>query len=750
MLNRLVFSFLSAVVLAAPLSAQVSLNVFDAESGAPLPNAHILYSGIYANKKKAVLTDVDGKAVISDSGLAKQQKVAVSVSYIGYGKVNDTLSYPGDYTIELYPESQFLNEFVVTGQYGKESTEKTVHNVRIVTREKMEKMAAVTLKDVLENEPNIRISKDPVLGSGLSMQGISGQNVNIMIDGVPIIGRQDGNIDLSQINLENIERIEIVEGPLSVNYGTNALAGTINLITKKEYQNNTEVNINSQIESIGTFNASAQVSQKIGKGRISLTGRRNYFDGWSKEDPVMPETGEIKADAGRVQNWNPREQYIGNIAVHYPIGNFNLRVNSQYFDEEIINKGMPRKPYNETAFDDFYYTTRFDNSIALNGEISDKLSLKWISALNIYKRQKNTYVTDLTTLDKELVATPGSQDTSTFNAVMSRGTFTYSQNQNLSFQGGFDARHEWATGQRFEDAGQMGDYAVFASSQINLFNSDLTLRPGLRYSYNTAYESPVTPSVNIRYSSGKFTYRGSYARGFRAPSLKELYFYFVDINHNIVGNDDLKAERSHNLAASASYKTLWDQKILQLKAKGFYNLIEERITLANVNSTEYSYVNVGEYKTHGLNFTGSLMLEHWKFNGTVSLIGQYNQLSEEYEADEYNYYPEFTGNTQYTIPKWDLSLALFYKYNGAMQGVALDENENVYQTEIESYSMLDFMITKKLWKNRITVGVGAQNIFDVDNIAATSSGGAHSTGESAMQVSTGRYYVGNIKIKISK
>ena len=59
---------------------------------------------------------------------------------------------------------------------------------------------------------------------------MSGENVKIMIDGVPVIGRQNGNLDLSQLNLLGIEHVEIIEGPLSVNYGNNALVGTINLI----------------------------------------------------------------------------------------------------------------------------------------------------------------------------------------------------------------------------------------------------------------------------------------------------------------------------------------------------------------------------------------------------------------------------------------------------------------------------------------------------------------------------------------
>merc|ERR1711965_356759 len=98
-------------------------------------------------------------------------------------------------------------------------------------------MAAVTLKDVLVNQNNIRVAQDNVLGSSMSLQGMSGQNIKILIDGIPVIGRLNGNIDISQINLNTIERIEIIEGPLSVNYGTDALAGTINLISQKNKKN---------------------------------------------------------------------------------------------------------------------------------------------------------------------------------------------------------------------------------------------------------------------------------------------------------------------------------------------------------------------------------------------------------------------------------------------------------------------------------------------------------------------------------
>ena len=92
------------------------------------------------------------------------------------------------------------------------------------------------MQDALNNELNIRFSQDLATGgSDITMMGLKGQNVKILIDGLPMVGRQgtSNEIDINQIDINSIERIEIVEGPMSVVYGADALAGVINIITKK-------------------------------------------------------------------------------------------------------------------------------------------------------------------------------------------------------------------------------------------------------------------------------------------------------------------------------------------------------------------------------------------------------------------------------------------------------------------------------------------------------------------------------------
>ena len=113
-----------------------------------------------------------------------------------------------------------VQEVVITGQISKKTTEETVHKIRTISAKKINSGLFTNLGQVLEKELNFRLSEDIFLGSSISIQGVSGQNVKILIDDIPVIGRLDGNIDLSQISLNNIERIEIIEGPLSTIYGT--------------------------------------------------------------------------------------------------------------------------------------------------------------------------------------------------------------------------------------------------------------------------------------------------------------------------------------------------------------------------------------------------------------------------------------------------------------------------------------------------------------------------------------------------
>ncbi len=141
---------------------------------------------------------------------------------------------------------------------------------------------------------------------------------------------------------------------------------------------------------------------------------------------------------------------------------------------------------------------------------------------------------------------------------------------------------------------ELGDYAAFLSVKVKP-SVRLMLQPGLRYSYNTKYKAPLVYSINLKYDFSPATsFRASYGKGFRAPSLKELYLEFVDINHNVLGNENLEAEHSQNINLALHYaheKATYDYGA---ELSLFYNNIDNSISLLNLDqdSQLYTYINV--------------------------------------------------------------------------------------------------------------------------------------------------------------
>jgi outer membrane receptor for ferrienterochelin and colicins len=715
------------------------ITVIDGTMGEPVPYAHVKFTDIETSKSEIVLTDDRGFANLPSShnyaGL-----IAIHITYIGFKTHDDTIQKGSSIKVKLAESIANLQQLVVTGEFSASSPEKALHKITLISRDKIDALNAVSLDQVLARELNMSISKDGVLGSSISIQGLSGENVKILIDGVPMIGRLNGNIDLSQINLNDIERIEVVEGPLSVSYGSNALAGTINLITKKDQQKPVSVNAKYYGENIGTHNIDGRIGLKKNQyfGSINLT--RNFFDGWNIGDPVWKNPDPI-ADSSRVKLWKPRRQYLAGIKLGKTLKNGSILYNINGFDEKIINRGTPRGPYGESAFDDHYLTQRLDNSINLNVSIDTVNQLNVLAAYNLYERKREAYITDLTGVTTTPNNSKGVSDTTKTTLMMLRSTYTGKpEGKSWRYQVGLDLNNEIASGERIKDKKQsIGDYAGFVSFEWQP-TFKWTIRPGVRMSYNTQYGSPVVPSLYAKYQlKPSMAIRGSIARGFRAPSVKELYMDFVDVNHNIQGNNDLKAETAVHTSVNYSYTRLKKGKTLKIKMGLFYNQIQNKITLAQSSSTLYSYANVEEALSLGFNVEGQYYIGHLKTSLGFSYTGTQNNLANSEVKPDVGYSPQMTSSLTYDFKKIKSDISLFWKYSGQVPQIVIDANDNLQQSFIDSYSLLDLTANKKFWKNRIIFGLGVKNILNVTNISSSGSGSTHGGGNTR-PIAPGRVY----------
>lgn len=678
-----------------------------------------------------------GEIYLDKSVFESNQTITFQTSHVSFIGSKHTI-VKNDTVISLNNKNILLDQVFITAQITPKNQSNVVHKSKVIDRIEIDRQAANNLRELLDNQLNMRISNDNVLGSSIDMQGFSGQNIKILIDGIPVIGRLNGNIDLSQINLNNIERVEIIEGPLSVDFGTDALAGTINLISNKSQDDKFSSRLNLYYETVGHYNSDINVSLKKNNNLFSISGGRNYFDGWSVGDKFRFIPTAQLADTNRVKLWNPKEQFFAKIQFKKIFANLKARAFYDFFDEKITNLGFPRLPYYENAFDDYYITKRNNLGLDIDFSPNNKTNFKLLSSFNKYLRKKNTYFKNLTNSNQVLSSNISDQDTSNFNMIMNKLVFSSTRYNNLGFQIGFDSKVENAKGVRIKGNSQiLADHAVFTTAELKV-NHFLVLRPAFRVTYNSKFEVPLIPSFNALIDFKEIDIRMSYARGFRAPSLKELYFEFVDINHNIIGNKDLGSENSNNFQISIDFIKYTDKLSFDFSSNIFFNDINNLITLSqSPNSIEYSYFNIGKYKTKGISNRLKVFTQKFNFSIGSNYTGRYNNLSSTFKSQKYNFSHSLSSSLTYFFKNKKLSLSAFYKFTGKLP-VFYNDNNQLVESSIDSYHLLDFIVNKALLNDRLKLKIGVKNLFDIQNISSFSDNSIHSSSNSTQSVSYGR------------
>lgn len=737
-LKKLFLGFL-LIMSFVGISQETHLQLLDEINNEPIAFANILVNSLSDKRASGYVSNEDGLVIVNIS-----EKSVIHITYIGYQNITDTI-VPGERKkIYLKSISYNVNEVVVTGQYVASRQDKSIYKVSVLNSKEIENRAAVNIKEMLSTELNIRTTHG-VLGSALTMQGLGGEHIKFLIDGVPIIGREAGNIDLDQINLQNIDHIEVINGPMSVVYGSNALAGVINIITKSPDRLLFSSNLSTYFESVGVYNVSAGISSTMKRNSISFTASRNFFDGFN---PV---------DAGRWQQWKPKEQWNFSSDYKYTWNRAYLKLGVSYFNQELIDKGPLLPPYHEIAFDKYFFTTRLVLRSDFKYEFSERARVNAIASYSKYSKVKNTYLKDLTTLEMNLV--PSQQDTTLFDNIMFRSDYSFgTESSIIKFQAGVDLDHEIGTGKRIKDNLQeIGSYAAFISmnySPIKVIN----IQPGVRFIYNTKYSAPVIYSFNVKYDiNERLIFRASLASGFRAPSLKELYLEFVDVNHDIHGNEDLKAETSVNTNMLLQFNSKAGRYyVWGLELNLFNNNIKDNIQLLpqTGNTNLYNYINVNRFISRGVEFSFNNNIYPWltlKFG--VAYTGRKMDFTGSNPTD-FEYYTDFNASGNYWLKKFDINLSVYYKYNGEypqLYFVGVDE-EPVLRT-MDSYHTLDINLSKWFYKRRINIQCGAKNLFDNTNIDISGSevGGVH-TGASGSSVATnwGRSFFIKLQFRFNK
>ncbi|MFA8301063.1 MAG: TonB-dependent receptor domain-containing protein [Hyphomicrobiales bacterium] len=719
------------------------IQVLDADSETPIIFAHTELLDLISGTKEYQVTDDYGKILNTAKSKSK-----LTVSYMGYNILVDTIFPNTDKIIYMHPSSKVLDEVVVTGQYVPEGTDKSIYQIEVIDNRKIEAKASQNLQDVLSSSLNFRFQNGGPFGTRALLNGIGGENVKILVDGVPQVGRLNGELDLSQINLNNVERIEIVEGPMSVQYGTNALAGVVNIFTKDYIKDKFLANVNTYYESVGQYNIDGSLGYMKNKKTYLLNFGRQYFDGYTV------------SDTSRIQTWKPKRTYFTDFKYKRRIGTANLKFFAGYYDEKLLDKGA----YNYVAYPDdnvfypvardgYFSTKRAKSNLSFTGVVGNDNYVDLLAAYTHYNRQKEYKIKNLTTGDSKSSTDPADTDTTKINSWVFRGTWSKFRpnDHKFNFQLGYEINLESTTGKKIDDGEKsIQDYAVFGSMKYLPWKW-FTFQPGVRYSYNSVYKAPITPSFNVKINPlDNIIIRASYANGFRAPSIKELYMEFVDVNHRIFGNKELEAETSNSYRLSLVYNFMNSDKVVfKLEPSFFYNDIQNKISLLNkinpddLQSSFYAYDNIDNFKSIGGNLNFSYLLHD---NFSLALGAGYTGINQKFRASKdhdkaYNFYPEVTVNANWLIIPWNTELNFNYKYTGEIPNVVVDPEGVLEEYTQEDYHTLDVSAKKPFFDNKLSLTIGGKNLFNVTNVTGGNEvGGVHLGGTSSVPISWGRTF----------
>ncbi|HLO46263.1 MAG TPA: TonB-dependent receptor [Leadbetterella sp.] len=686
------------------------------------------------------------------------------VQYIGYETIEIPLQIKTSKDISLgkillSEKNTQLDAIVVTGQFGPQSIRNSVYQVRTITNEQIRLRGATNIQSVLSTELGMRFSNDLTLGTtDVQLMGMSGQNVKILLDGVPMVDRGSTRESLGQIDVNIIERIEIVEGPMSVTYGSDALAGVINIITKKaESGANWTLNARIQEETAGdeyqAFNGEGTHNEFLGlawqKNSWQFSGNftRNFFGGWQ---------GSLLE---RKKEWMPKEQYLSTAGVAYRTKKLNTWYRFNGTTETLKSLGdtyVSAQTNNLSATDQFYITYRWFHQLQAEYQFNTNTSINVAASFTDYSRQTQTTDIDLFR-ERRTINLSGSQDESIFKTTFVRFTAQQKLSKGISLQHGFETNLNASTGQRILGSPTIKEFAYFVSSEFKI-GSKINLRPGLRFLKNSVYDAPpAIPSINTKFILiDRLDLRLAYARGFRSPALRELYFTFFDSSHSIRGNTELKAENSDSFNAFLSYQIL-DKTSLRVNTTlgGFYNNFNNLISIGtdSADPTISTYLNVDTYKTTGFTLNNTFFWKNFQGSLGISHIGRYNRFSEIATLPDFVWSDEINTNLRYSFPKSATSISFFYKYTGQQPSYQVSTMESGLLTklaEMSAFHTADLTANKIFFKN-YTMSGGVKNIFDVKRIqnSAVSSGGSHAT-SGAVPMSYGRSFFLGLTAQLSK
>ncbi|MEK6528297.1 MAG: TonB-dependent receptor [Nitrospirota bacterium] len=586
-------------------------------------------------------------------------------------------------------ESIKIKEVVISASKIEEPAEETTSRVIIIPNKTIESKGAQFIGDVLKDVPEINLIQSGGQGklADVILRGGSSSQVLVMIDGVKVKSTTTGTFDFSGITADDIEKIEIVKGPQSTIYGSEAMAGVINIITKKG-RDKTHADLALEGGSFDTYKTSASFSGALASRRGSeMLNYRFTASYFSTEGISISKRGDEK-DGYKNASFSTK------LGIK-PSDIFNLEFTGRYY-------------YDRSELDDYNYTLR---------QTADALNFVQNGHHYVISGKGRLYLFDtweqiLTVSNIKDSLKTRDTDTSWNNYDIITGMETVDWQNNLYLSGSYTLTAGFEN--RLEKGENIGNFsrkiynnAVYFNNKLSLFEGWLHVDAGIRYDVHETFGNKYTYRIGSVYDIKPADLRilANYGTGFRAPTFNELFYP----NY---GNPNLTPEESWAWEVGLE-KGLLDNKLslsITYFDQNYDNLIQ-------TDPFTWTAVNIGKAQVKGIE-TGISAKPVERL--TVRTVYTYMDTEDKDTGQRLVRRPKDKLNITAEYSAGDLTLLAGYTFVGEVF-------DTIAQRNLESYSLINISGDYKLTKNIKLFG-RIDNLLDEDYETA---GGYNSPGFSA-------------------
>jgi len=500
----------------------------------------------------------------------KEGNYELCVSYLGYKRYRTQINLDkavANLNIIMQESEGELGEIVVTATGTPHHLKTAPVPTELITKKMIERIAAPDFAGLMTNiSPSFDFSPG-TMGSFIQLNGLGNDFIVILIDGRRVYGDMGGLNDLGRINPNNVERIEVVKGASSSLYGSDAIAGVINIITKKS-KSNISVTNNTQVSNYNTYEQTNNIDFKSGivSGHTSFSQKQS--DGWQNSKFELTKKGELIDTKVMTQNAyinrNIRQDLELRLTDKIEVnggGSFYINHRKQplevkdygyYFEDLSYNFGAKyliskksniKIDYNSDDYK-YYYKYNQDDE---KGKFNEGDYI-----LNSDQRRQDVNLKWMNKLNKSQTITAGAEMVN--ESYVSDGRLTTNE-------------------------AKVNTWSIYAQDEITLFN-DLLITAGIRAVKHDNFGAIATPKISLLYKLKNINLRGTYSSGFKAPTLKEQYYYYIMRGTLYLGNTELDAQKSDYYSVGVDYHNSW----LNVNLSSYQNDVKGLITYKAVNT----------------------------------------------------------------------------------------------------------------------------------------------------------------------